>query len=150
MSFAVSLRVSRERAGGFYLGALMKIKYKAALLFFLAVASTASANPLPETNTSILKMTLSTLNLADPSEDARRHIANGDYRFIGIVDYSCHLPGREGLGLEHLSKIYGTRCLAGTSDAIESDEFGVLMEQARQYGIQYNAALNEMLPKRSD
>ncbi len=134
----------------FCLGVLMKINYKAVLLFFLTVASMASAKPLPATNTSMLKMTLSSLNLADPSKDVRRNIANGDYRFIGIVDYSCHLPGREGLGLEHLSKIYGMRCLEGTSDAIESDEFGILMEQARQYGIQYNAALNELLPKRSD
>ncbi len=95
-------------------------------------------------------MTLSSLNLADPSEDVRRNTTEGDYRFVGVIDYSCHLPGREGLDLERLAKTYGMRCLAGTSDVIESDEFGVLMEQARQYGIRYNTVLNELLSKRSE
>jgi hypothetical protein len=44
-----------------------------------------------------------------------------------------------------LTKQYGTRCLEGTSDVIESEEHGMLIEIAITYAEQYNIELLKKL-----
>ncbi|HET9049009.1 MAG TPA: hypothetical protein VFN29_08640 [Chiayiivirga sp.] len=99
-------------------------------------------------NTAILKTTLAGLNLDNPDDDARHNAAHGDLRLIGVTDYSCHPPGREGLELASFAETYGLRCLDGTSDVIESKEFGELDKQARDYSVQYNRAIVEFIRQR--
>lgn len=109
------------------------------LAFFAGIAH--CGEPSRVTNSAVLKTTLSVLNLIDPAADAKRNAAHGDLRLIGITDYSCHPPGREGAGLSELVETHGIRCLEGTTDAFESAEYGELFHQARGYGIKYNRAL---------
>jgi hypothetical protein len=102
------------------------------------------------TETAILKATISELNLEDPASDARSNFVRGDFRFIGVIDYACHLPGREGIPLEPLAERYGMRCLEGTTDTPESPEHKELQGVVSRYGIIYNATLAQLIAERSN
>lgn len=118
-------------------------------IFVLAIAlllpSTVAAD---STSVSTLRTTLSCLNLEDPAADAERNFAHGDSRFIGVRDYSCAAPGREGMELESLVATHGLRCLEGTTDALEGHEHEALQRQAKAYGIKYNIELARLIQGR--
>lgn len=117
-----------------------------ALTIGLLLSHPALASGPPDvTETTVLRDTLSTLDVDDPSADARARFSRGDFRFIAIRDYSCHLPGREGGELEHMASRYGTRCLEGTTDTPGSDEHAALQRIASRYGVLYNETLRGLL-----
>ena len=120
----------------------MKISV-AALALILALPILAAASEV-----ATLRTTLSCLNLKDPASDARRNFAHGDLRFIGVRDYSCSAPGREGLELEPLIASHGLRCLDGTTDALEGPEHSTLQRHASTYGIEYNKELASLIQGR--
>lgn len=127
----------------------MKRKLTIALLLLLLTPGCLSVTPRrfekPITNdTAILKTTLSCLNLESPQKDVDRNINNGDLRFICVCGFACYTPGVQKDDLL-LTKKYGVRCLDGTSDAIEGEEHGKLIEMARQYAEQYNMVLLKKL-----
>lgn len=89
-----------------------------------------------------LSATLSHLNLKEPAQDAKEHVASGDLRPVGLIGYSCSVPDARGASLPPKVAI---RCLEGTSDFIESDEHRHLIEVARTYAIAYNEALDQLV-----
>ncbi len=93
---------------------------------------------------AILWRTLENLNLDNPTEDVEKHVANNDFKFIGIYGYSCSSPGVEKENLALIQK-YGMRCLDGTSDNIESDFHMRLIETAIRYAEKYNHFLLKKL-----
>lgn len=118
----------------------------AALAIGLLLSHPALASGVPgNMETTALRATLSTLDVNDPSADAHTNFFRGDFRFIAIRDYSCHLPGREGIKLEHLASRYGIRCVEGTTDTPESDEHAALLRIAARYGVLYNETLRGLL-----
>ena len=119
----------------------MKIAVAAlALLMVLPIGAVAS-------EVATLRTTLSCLNLKDPASDARRNFAHGDLRFVGVRDYSCNAPGREGRELESLIATHGLRCLDGTTDALEGPEHSTLQRHASTYGIEYNKELASLIQR---
>lgn len=96
----------------------------------------------PHHEEAILSTTLSHLNLKDPGQDAKEHVASGDLRPIGLNGYTCSVPGPKG---NSLPPKVGIRCLDGTSDVVESQKHGYLLEVARAYAIAYNEALDRLV-----
>jgi outer membrane lipoprotein LolB len=95
-----------------------------------------------KTPVEVLSETLASLNLANPTADLEANLSKGDRRFIGINGYTCTTPGanNEEYSLVHSAQ-YGLRCLAGTSDNIESEHHKVLIEEATDYARKYNTEL---------
>jgi hypothetical protein len=91
-------------------------------------------------NVAILRKTLENLNLNNPTEDVEKHTANNDFRFVGINGYTCYPPGVEKEDLK-LAQKYDIRCLEGTSDDIENELHGRLIEAAIKYAEKYNRFL---------
>lgn len=90
--------------------------------------------------TEILKAVLRSLNLQNPEQDVNANSAKRDLRFICICGYACYTPGVDKDDLSMTEK-YGKRCLDGTSDVVEGDEHGKLIETARTYAEKYNGIL---------
>jgi hypothetical protein len=118
-------------------------------LAFITFSGVGYADGLPETFDSashgeeaILRTTLSHLNLRDPRQDAKDHVASGDLRPVGLNGYTCSVPGSKG---NSRPPKVGIRCLDGTSDFVESQEHGHLIEVARAYAIAYNEALDGLV-----
>ncbi len=88
-----------------------------------------------------LKTTLRMLNVDNPALDVRINVSFGDYRFIGLTDYSCDAPIRGESPLTKMVERYGLRCLDGTTDMSEGPEYEDLVEVARRYAISYNQHL---------
>jgi hypothetical protein len=125
----------------------MKIQIITALLIMIIFGNQVRAQDNKKslmTQTETLKATLSRLNLGNPEKDIDTNIANADLRFICICGYACYAPGVDKSDLS-LTKKYGTRCLEGTSDVIEGEEHGKLIETARKYAERYNTALLKKL-----
>jgi hypothetical protein len=95
-------------------------------------------------NIDILKKTLISLNLDNPIGDVEKNIANNDFRFVGINGYTCYPPGVEKDDLK-LAQKYDIRCLEGTSDDIENEGHGRLIEAAIKYAEKYNRSLIKKL-----
>lgn len=110
----------------------------------LAALCACPANAEAPSKTAILKTTLASLDLANPTNEAERNFAHGDWRLIGVTDYSCMPPGREGIALEPLARTVGLRCLEGTSDALEGSEHERLDQVARLYAIAYNRRIRQL------
>ena len=73
-----------------------------------------------------------------------RNLNAGDTRFVGIYGFTCTAPGVQESEL-NLLRIHGVKCLAGTSDLIESREHLRLIRKARDYAERYNLTLIERL-----
>jgi hypothetical protein len=106
------------------------------------VAAAASSDGAVGPGTRTLTATLATLNLANPIKDLDANLKRNDRRFIGVASYACDAPGVVGSD-EPLTRsaIYGLRCLEGTGDIIESDEYMRLIQKARDYALAYNKEL---------
>ena len=91
--------------------------------------------------TTLLRTEAKTLDLANPETDLRTQIAAKSYKFIGVSGYvGCYPHGLTATDID-LVKKHGIRCIAGTSDVVESKEHGALMEEVTRYTTTYNAAL---------
>lgn len=116
----------------------------------LISALTNAANGLPdcseveEFKSSTHGMLLSELlpiDVGSPEKDAKIRFENGDYRLLGYGSYSgIKIPGSELLEKNELCK-YGVNVLQGITDAFESSEHRVLVEQFKSYIKKYNAYL---------
>lgn len=115
---------------------------RAIILTFL-IAMTLIACHRSSTNVDILKIELSKLDLKNPENDLQKNIENGDTRFIGIYGYTLSCPGAIELGGKYYP--HGIKPIAGTSDAIESDEHSRLIATSAEYATRYNQALTKIL-----
>jgi hypothetical protein len=86
---------------------------------------------------TILAATLSTLNLSNPVADLDANLARGDSRFVGLYGINCAPPDLNA-SFDSVIARFGTRCLPGTSDAIESPKHQALIDSARRYANTYN------------
>ena len=91
-------------------------------------------------NIELLKRTMESLHLENPTQDVDVRITNKDMRFVGVYGYSCSAPGIEKDDLALIQK-HGIRCLDGTSDYIESERHRQLIESAISYAEKYNRYL---------
>jgi hypothetical protein len=90
--------------------------------------------------TDRLAATLAPLDLAHPENDAQASVAAGDKRFICVFGFARLTPGvNEPVPPEN------TKCLDGTSDAIEGDKHLELIQQAQSYARAYNLALINLM-----
>jgi hypothetical protein len=120
-------------------------KFVALIIYAMSVsACTAHSSP----TTAQLEVTLASLNLANPAQDATRNFRHGDLRPVGINGYTCAMPKGAGVVAIHLAQKYGLRCLTGTSDAIVSHYYAKLRKQAVEYAVRYNLALAHMARNR--
>ena len=113
------------------------------LALMVASASAGEGDTYTSPYTARIKTTLRMLNLDDPASDVRANVAFGDFRFVGVTDYSCNAPIRGESPLRQAVERYGLRCLDGTTDMIEGEEYVELARVARGYAIAYNQALYE-------
>jgi hypothetical protein len=98
------------------------------------------------------KATLATLNLANPVSDLEANLAKQDRHFIGTNGYTCWAPGIDDSDENHRlvnSLAYGLKCLAGTCDALESDEHLALVNIAEGYAKAYNFELTRRIRNHS-
>ncbi len=113
---------------------------------FLKVLRKQEKTTKSTANIEILKKTLKGLNLDDPTADMEKQTANNDLRFVGINGYTCYPPGVEKEDMK-LAQKYDIRCLEGTSDNIENEGHGKLIEAAIKYAETYNRALIQKLKR---
>lgn len=148
-----------EKDGKVYLlrkrAPLIGSKWKEEVLFtevagldaeFLKVLREQEKTTKRTANIEILKKTLKGLNLDNPTADIEKHTANNDLRFVGINGYTCYSPGVEKKDMK-LAQKYDIRCLEGTSDNIENEEHGKLIEAAIKYAETYNRSLIKKLKR---
>ena len=109
------------------------------------VASAEEPREHPSSYTARLMTTLSGLDLDSPESDARRNIAHGDLRLVGITQYSCDAPERQSNRLANIARVYGLRCLSGTTDMSEGEVFEDLMQVAIGYARRYNEVVHNFL-----
>jgi hypothetical protein len=93
--------------------------------------------PRAADDATILAATLSTLNLSNPVADLDANLARGDRRFVGLYGINCSPPDLNA-SFDGVVARFGTRCLPGTSDAIESPKHAALIDSARRYANAYN------------
>lgn len=99
-----------------------------------------------ENRTDILKKELNILNINNPNIDLTKNIDINNFRFIGLYGYVQYSPGIDEKDHELIKK-YGSFMFRGTSDSIESEEHGELIQKARQYAEIYNTSLLNYLKK---
>lgn len=120
------------------------------LLIIVFLASGCQASLVKEnintSNTALLRSELETLHINDPDQDMRKKMEKNDFRFVCICGFICYTPSVEKDNLK-LVKIYGRRCLEGTSDGIDSEEHGKLIGVAIDYADKYNSLLLKELKK---
>lgn len=81
------------------------------------------------------------LDSADPQVDAARAIAQGDLRLLGLATRAISLPGVDPDEYYRYEQACGYRLIEGVSDVVRSDEHLRLIQKARSYALQYNAAI---------
>ncbi len=115
-----------------------------------ACLGACSAPPAPadqQIRTAELKATLASLDLEHPWEDAKRHVAAGDLRPVGLYGFSCSVPGPyDPKSPWNMADI---RCLDGTGDVMYVGEYTHLTDQATAYAMTYNWALKRALKSAS-
>ena len=114
------------------------------IMFGYNIVTAENYDKAEKSNTAILRATLETLNIENQEMDVNKNIGNGDLRFICVCGFACYTPGVEQNALA-LKKQYGTKCLEGTGDVIESHEHGALIAIATKYAKQYNMILLKKL-----
>ena len=122
------------------------------LLMALAIGSASAGEPDTYSTpfAARLKTTLRTLNIDEPGLDVRANVSFGDYRFVGLTDYSCDAPIREEGPMTKMIERYGLRCLDGTTDMSEGPEYESLVRVARRYAIAYNQHLYDHIVSLGD
>ena len=123
----------------------MKHLWVACFLILATALTVACRAEKSSPETHKLEATLATLNLKDPGRDAAQNVLAGDFRPVGINGFACLYAGPRSDILDRLQTQHGLRCLAGTSDATESDRHQLLIEQATAYGVAYNLALLKLV-----
>src|SRR5688572_16880298 len=88
---------------------------------------------------------LRALESADPEAEAEAAVAQGDYRFIRVLQDTEVYPGVPDSSLP-LVRRHGARTIENTSDAIENSEHRELQVVAFRYGDRYNKRLLARLP----
>lgn len=88
----------------------------------------------------VLKSELAFFNIQDLMSDLNKNIELKDYRFIGLYGYGTYYPGVESEDYKYIIE-HGSLFIDGTSDAIESEEHGDLIQTAKKYVENYNKAL---------
>jgi hypothetical protein len=119
------------------------------LLMFLSCVSAAWADdsasqPKEPSHVSQLKW----LDSADPDKMLQADIKKGLYQFYVACGFTCEPPG--------LNKIDAVQCfpvskllrMAGTADALESEEDRTYQDKAIRFATRYNVQLLEYLSKR--
>jgi hypothetical protein len=99
--------------------------------------SDAAATTTSLDDAAVLAATLNKLNLENLTADLEANLSRSDKRFIGLNGYICW-PSDLDKSFNALIHRFGVRCLAGTSDYIQSDRHESLMLRARKYANRYN------------
>ena len=110
---------------------------------------TTTDNKSSDHQTEILKAVLRSLNLQNPEQDVNANSAKQDLRFICICGYACYTPGVDKEDIA-LTKKYGQRCLDSTSDVVEGEKHGRLIEAAKTYAEKYNDILLKQLKAKKE
>lgn len=122
---------------------MKKLIYPIVVLCISLSIHTTYAN---ETKISILKKELESLNINNPKQDFATKVGHDDFRFFGLYGYTQYFPGIKEDEYKFVEE-YGKLMFEGTSDAIESDEHGKLIQKARLYAEIYNTTLLTYLKK---
>jgi hypothetical protein len=123
---------------------LLLVRFMRAVLFAfllpIIVAVTSSAeSPKEPALVVALKGEIQKMDLDHPEDDAAKHIAQGDSRFLGIRGYSVTFPGTPDgpIVFKRIQQV-GFRVVAGTAETISGDEHLRLIGIATQYAGRYN------------
>ena len=117
-----------------------------AVFVFISCISAAWADDVaPQSNEPSHVSQLKWLDSADPDKMLQSDIKAGNFKFFVVC----------GLGCETVGVASPTQCyplakqqrMAGTADALESDEDGRYQEKAMRFAIRYNVQLAEYLSK---
>jgi hypothetical protein len=121
----------------------MRRPFALALLLAAACASAQTSGNAPSSELTRRADSLASL---DPRGEARAAINRGDLRFVGVCGFAC-LP--VGVPLDSLrmspdsmaGRGDSLRIIAGTSDAVVSQDVARLNEVARRYAQPYNRVI---------
>jgi hypothetical protein len=122
---------------------------KSIVFVFLALLSIASAvwadDPAPQAKEPDHVTQLKWLDSADPDKMLQSDIKASDFRFFVVCGFGCAPVGvANPIQCYPLAKL---QRMAGTADALESEEDGRYQEKAMQFAIRYNAQLAGYLSK---
>ena len=84
------------------------------------------------------------LEKANPVNDAKEAISNGDFRLRGVYGFTMILPG-VGDDRFKYEKTPGINPIEGTSDGLINDEHARLNDLALKYAEQYNQVILKQL-----
>ncbi|HEY1773222.1 MAG TPA: hypothetical protein VGH91_08525 [Gammaproteobacteria bacterium] len=122
---------------------------KSIVFAFLALLCITSAvwadDPAPQTKEPDHVTQLKWLDSADPDNMLQSDIKAGNFRFFVVCGLGCETVGVENpIQCYPLAKL---QRMAGTADALESEEDGRYQDKAMRFAIRYNVQAAEYLSK---
>jgi TPR repeat protein len=82
----------------------------------------------------------------DATADAKKAIAAGDFRLVGVYGYSVEVPGAPTDDWFEVKSKYGIRMIEGTSDTESGPEEEAFNNNARSYARKYNEVILKAHP----
>lgn len=98
---------------------------------------TTDKKPIVDTNLPDYLAQLSWADSADAEADARKAIANKDYRLWVMAGRGGNAPGISG-DASALKNKCGVRYVQGSTDAVRGEQHMVLLQKAYDYATTYN------------
>lgn len=128
------------------------VKYSVITFFILLVPIylpvALADNPAPQASEHTHVSQLKWLDSADPDRMLQADIKSGVYHFYVACGISCEPPGLSKLDVAQCFPIAKLFRMAGTADALQSDEDGVYQDKAIKFATRYNVQLLQYLSKR--
>ena len=101
-------------------------------MFSYAIAGEVSPDPVEK---------LKWLESANPEMDAKKAIAEKDFRLRAIYGYVLMIPGVNQEDWIEYEKTYGLNPIEGTSDSLINEEHARLQKLASEYALKYNKVI---------
>ncbi|TDF35665.1 hypothetical protein EYS14_19870 [Alteromonadaceae bacterium M269] len=88
-----------------------------------------------------LRTDIEGVELEAPEQDAKKKLAYGDHRLLGVVGFTIEFPPLDKFKDDEIICALGTRVPDGLGDVIESDEHNELMTKWYRYAVKYNKVI---------
>ena len=88
-----------------------------------------------------LRTDIEGVELEAPEQDAKKKLAYGDHRLLGVVGFTIEFPPLDKFKDDEILCALGTRVPNGLGDVVESDEHNELMTKWYRYAVKYNKVI---------
>lgn len=128
------------------------VRMKIIVYLVMAIAAVGmnaacAGNPMPQSREPDHVTQLKWLDTADADKMFQADVKNGAYQFYVACGLSCEPVGVGGVDAIQCYPVAKLHRMAGTADALESDEDAIYQQKAITFVIRYNVQMAEYLSK---